>query len=95
MKTLINNTIFMMYYYNSFTPYHMFGFGSIFMVLFWCLCLWAIFAFFRHGKCVGAHCSHNGSMESKNGNALEILKERYAKGEITKEEFMEMKKNVK
>ncbi|HCC06071.1 TPA: SHOCT domain-containing protein [Candidatus Nomurabacteria bacterium] len=85
----------MMYYYNDFAPYHMFGFGSIFMVLFWGLCLWAIFAFFRHGKCVGGNCSHGHSVESKNGNAIEILKERYAKGEISKEEFVAMKKDVK
>lgn len=85
----------MMYYYNDFTPYHMFGFGTIFMVLFWILCIWAVFAFFRHGKCVGGHCSHNVSIENKDGNAIEILKERYAKGEITKAEFVAMKKDVK
>lgn len=85
----------MMYYYNDYLPYHMFGFGPLFMILFWCLCLWAIFSFFRHGKCIGGNCSHIDSAENKSGKALEILKERYAKGEITKEEFMEMKKDVK
>lgn len=84
-----------MYYYNDYLPYHMFSFGPIFMVLFWCFCLWALFSFFRHGKCVGINCSHSESLENKSGKALDILKERYAKGEITKEEFMEMKKDVK
>lgn len=85
----------MMYYYNGFTPYHMFGFGSVFMVLFWCFCLWAVFALFRHGKCVGGHCGRHNSMDSKSEDALNILKERYAKGEITKAEFTSMKKDVK
>ncbi|MEI6810493.1 MAG: SHOCT domain-containing protein [Candidatus Nomurabacteria bacterium] len=84
----------MMYYYNDFTPYHMFGFGSIVMVLFWCFCLWALFSFFRHGKCAGGHCGRHNSMDSKQGDAINFLKERYARGEITKAEFTSMKKDL-
>lgn len=84
----------MMYYYNDFAPYHMFGFGPIFMILFWILCLWAVVVFFRHGKCAGGHCSEKKPLENKTDKALDLLKERYAKGEITKEEFVSMKKDL-
>jgi putative membrane protein len=33
-------------------------------------------------------------MHQKNNDAFEILKTRYAKGEITKDEFEEMKKHL-
>jgi len=33
--------------------------------------------------------------ETKSNNALEILEERFAKGEISKEEFLNMKKTIR
>jgi putative membrane protein len=36
----------------------------------------------------------NNTSQSKNETPLDILKKRYAKGEITKEQFDEMKKNI-
>lgn len=67
----------------------MFGFGSIFMVLFWIFIFYGIVSLFRHEK-----SSHGRALESKHGGSVEILKERYAKGEITKEEFVSMKKDI-
>lgn len=40
------------------------------------------------------HGSHNDHKGGRTGDAMEILKQRYAKGEISKEEFKEMKKNI-
>lgn len=74
------------YAYDSFVPFHMFGFGSVFMVLFWGLVIYGIVLLFRKESLSGA--SH------AKGNALEILKERYVKGELTKHQFEEMKKDI-
>lgn len=76
-----------MYYYNDFFPYHMFGFGSLFMIIFWGFVLYTLFSVFRHSTQTQKHTT-NGK------HALDILKERYAKGEITKEEFTSMKKDI-
>jgi putative membrane protein len=71
-----------------------FGFGWIFMLIFWGLIIWAVFALVRgvtgHGCCGHSHDEnrHEGR------NALDILKERYAKGEIPKEEFESIKKDL-
>lgn len=70
-----------------------FGFGWIFMILFWGLIIWAIIALVRgtsgHGCCGG----HGGSGHGEK-TPLDILKERYAKGEINKEEFEAKKKDL-
>lgn len=67
-----------------------FGFGWIFVLLFWGLIIWGIYALVRgatgHG-CCGGH-------GPKGNNAMDILKERYAKGEISKEDFDKMRKDL-
>ncbi len=73
----------MMYYYNSFYPMNMFGFGGLFMFLFWGIIICAIVLLLRNNH------GHKGD------RSLEIIKERYAKGEITKEQFELMKKDLK
>ncbi|MCB9806707.1 SHOCT domain-containing protein [Candidatus Peribacteria bacterium] len=73
----------MMYYgLNGMWPFHIFGFGSIFMVIFWGLVIYGIYLLM-------------GQASNKGDNAMNILKIRYAKGEITKEEFESMRKNIK
>lgn len=76
----------MMNYYNSgyydFFPFHFFG--MIFMVLFWGLIIYGLFSFTKR-------TSHS----HEHSDPLAILKERYAKGEITKDQFDSMKKDLK
>ncbi len=77
-----------------------FGFGGIFMILFWGLVIWAIIAVVRSAS--GQSCCKMGShghghahgSDAQSGGALDILKERYAKGEINKEDFDRMKKDI-
>lgn len=71
----------------------MFNFGWLFMLAFWGLVIWGIYVLARGS----ANISRNGSEEGqkdKEDPALAILKERYAKGEISKEEFEEKKKGL-
>ena len=72
--------------YGNMTDWSGFGLGWIWMLLWWIFIILAIVA-------VVKWLSDNQSGTKKeSNNALDILKERYAKGEITKEQFEEMKK---
>ncbi len=64
------------------------GFGWLFMVLFWALVILGAVYIFRM-------VSERSRPAEKGGTALDILKKRYAKGEITKEEFERMKDDLK
>ena len=62
------------------------GLGFIFMILFWGLIVWVIVKLIKGG---GNHASCCGGNKS-----LNILKERYARGEISKEQYDQMKKDI-
>lgn len=67
--------------------------GGLMMLVFWVLLIafivWAVKGF--GGKNC---CSHHSDSNYSDSNALDILKERYAKGEIDKKEFEEKKKDL-
>ena len=48
------------------------------------------------GGCCGGHYGHYGhyGSEEEKETAMEILRRRYAKGEITKEQFEQMKRDI-
>jgi len=74
-------------YYNDF----MGGFGwigLILMILFWSLIIWAIVALIRSVS------SKNNHYENSDHEAIRIIKERYARGEINKKEFDEKKRDL-
>ena len=68
------------------TGYGGFGVGWIFMVLFWAFVILGVIYILKQLFSDKEVCSHNESAE-------DILKKRYAAGEITKEEYDE-KMNV-
>lgn len=70
---------------------HMFdwGFGGIMMLVFWGAIIWFIVWLVKEHK---EESDKNNSSHDK--SAMDILKERYAKGEINKEEFEEKKKDL-
>ncbi|HBI17668.1 MAG: hypothetical protein UR60_C0006G0038 [Candidatus Moranbacteria bacterium GW2011_GWF2_34_56] len=63
------------------------GFGWFFMLIFWGLIIWAIIY-------LAKNLSNENRVSFKNKKAFNILKERYARGEISEEEFEKMKKNL-
>lgn len=61
-------------------------FGWVLMIAFWVFVIWGVIAFVQW-------LANQGS-ETKGNAAMDILKERYAKGEITKAEFESKKKDL-
>ncbi|MBI2165039.1 MAG: SHOCT domain-containing protein [Chloroflexi bacterium] len=73
-------------------PGMMWGFGwmwfmPVFMIAFWGLVIWAVVALVQGLSRPGTSGGHEES-------ALEVLKRRYAGGEITKEEYEEKKRVI-
>ncbi len=74
---------------------HGFGlFGELFSLIFWVLIIWLVVSLIRHkhsgkGACCGSVALENSCCGKKVDNATEILRERFAKGEVSKEEFEE------
>lgn len=62
--------------------------GGIMMIVFWALFIALIVWVVREVGGKHSHSTRSGSQ------ALDILKERYAKGEISKEEFESKKKDI-
>jgi len=65
------------------------GFGWIFMLLFWGLVILGIMAIAKWLATGGT-----GGNAAKPRTALDILEERYARGEIDREEFEQMKRDL-
>lgn len=65
------------------------GFGGIFMILFWVLVVAGIVALVRWA---GAGRPDRG--ERRMRTALDILEERYARGEIGREEFEQKRRDL-
>lgn len=64
--------------------------GSVFMIVFWTLLIVALVLWIKSLLRQERRASASGEPES----ALEILKRRYARGEISKEEFEEKRKDL-
>ena len=64
-----------------------FGLGWLFMILFWALIILGIVYLVK--------LIARGEKRSTGEAAIDILKKRYAKGEISREEFEEKKKDLK
>jgi len=77
--------------YGQMMGYGGFGFGWIFTLIFWALIIWAIIAFVKY---ISEKSNIKSNSNDQGDSAMKILKERYAKGEINKEEFEQKRKDI-
>lgn len=68
----------------------MMWFMPMFMIAFWGLVIWAVVAVVQGVS----RASGSGPTASREEPALEILKRRYARGEISREEYEEKKRDL-
>lgn len=85
-----------MYYHPSFWPEGIIS--LIINVLVWGLIIYLVMHLIRklagnHGGCCGSHHGHDSFEEKDDSTYLDIVKMRYAKGEISKKEYDELKKD--
>lgn len=81
------------YYTYNMHPGGFWGGGLIdmaFTILFWIAIAFIVISLVKGIKHHGIY----SDFENKKDSALDILKQRYAKGEITRKEFTEMKKDI-
>jgi putative membrane protein len=79
-----------MYHYGPMMNGNDWGWG-IFMMVFWLIALVVVAVVVMH--LLREHNHHTGHIQKS--DPLDIVKERYAKGEITKEQFEQLKKDLK
>ena len=84
-----------MYYQASFWPQGVIA--LVINILVWGLIIYLVMHLIHklsgnHGGCCGMHRGHDHSEERNDPSYLDIVKMRYAKGEINKKEYDELKK---
>ncbi len=83
----------MMGYYGWNTYRPMLAFGWVFGLIFWILVVFVVVGLIKWFVKSGRDKEEIDG-EDNIGSPLDILKKRYAKGEITKKEFLDMKKDI-
>lgn len=68
-------------------------FGPLSMIVFWGVVIWAVVTLVsRSGAGAGQTGAAPGTGREEPSSAIRILEERFARGEITREEFEEMRR---
>ncbi|WP_026485842.1 SHOCT domain-containing protein [Caldanaerobius polysaccharolyticus] len=75
---------------------HMFGLGGLIMMIFYVLIvILVVYLLVRLLQGGRSYYDYDGNRLSRKSDPLDILKERYARGELTDEEYDRMKQKLK